>query len=74
MNIFVIGNGMYTTGRGTDSYGTILPSILEFQRNSNQVHEIFIIGSSYVNSRLAKKKIFSNFKTLKCKIKYKFLS
>ena len=32
MKILVIGTGMYVTGRNTDGFGTILPSIIEFQR------------------------------------------
>ena len=56
MNIFVIGNGMFTTGRGTDNYGTILPAIIECQRNCDEVLNIFIIGSTVRGSKLAEKK------------------
>ena len=29
MDIHVIGTGMYSTGRNTDGFGTILPAVLE---------------------------------------------
>ena len=35
MKILVIGTGMYVSGRNTKQYGTIFPSIVEFQRNQN---------------------------------------
>ena len=35
LNILVIGTGMYSTGRGTDAYGTVLPAINEWHRNNS---------------------------------------
>ena len=32
MKILVVGTGMYVTGRKTKGFGTIFPSIIEFQR------------------------------------------
>ena len=33
LNILIIGAGMYVTGRGSDSYGTIMPSIIDTPTN-----------------------------------------
>ena len=57
MKIIVIGTGMYVTGRNTDAYGTILPSIIEFQRN-HKIKDLEVIFSGRNSSRLleAKKK------------------
>ena len=45
MKILIIGTGMYVTGRNTDGYGTIFPSIIEFQRNNNLKNlEVNVIG------------------------------
>ena len=47
MKILVIGTGMYVTGRNTDGYGTIFPSIIEFQRNNNLKNlEVIFVGYS----------------------------
>ena len=29
INLLILGSGMFTTGRGTDFFGTILPSLLK---------------------------------------------
>ena len=31
-NILIVGGGMYVSGRGTKSYGTVLPAILEAKK------------------------------------------
>ena len=72
MNIFIIGNGMYTTGRGTVGYGTILPAIIEFQRKTEEIHNIYLIGSNVKNSKLAKIKYQKISKLSKIKLNIKF--
>ena len=56
MNIVVIGTGMYSTGRGTDSYGTILPGIIEWQRNFSCLGEVCFVGTNGNNSASLKAK------------------
>ena len=51
MNIVVIGTGMYSTGRGTSAYGTILPAILEWERDNNNLGKTFFVGTNGNNSR-----------------------
>jgi len=56
MDILVIGTGMYSTGRGTDSYGTILPSIIESIRAGNSIENVFFFGKNPKNTKEAEKK------------------
>ena len=56
MDILVIGTGMYTTGLGTNEYGTIIPSIFEYQRQNNLVNNVFVVGSKGSNTKKAIKK------------------
>ena len=75
MKILVIGTGMYVTGRNTDSYGTIFPSIIEFQRTNNIKNlEVVFVGKKPSNSFLAKKKVLSALKISGLKFKVKFYS
>ena len=51
MKILVIGTGMYVTGRNTDGYGTIFPSIIEFQRiHKIKNLEVIFVGQNISNS------------------------
>jgi len=43
LNILVIGTGMYSTGRGTDAYGTVLPAINEWQRNNSNTSKVVFV-------------------------------
>jgi len=56
MNILVIGTGMYSTGRGTSAYGTILPAIVEWQRDHNALEKIIFVGTNGNNSSELKAK------------------
>jgi len=75
MKILVIGTGMYVTGRDTDAYGTILPSIIEFQRN-HSIKDLEVIFSGRNSSRLSqsKKKILKAIKISGVKFKVSFYS
>lgn len=55
-NIIVIGTGMYTCGRGTDEYGTIMPAIFEWKKY-NKGGETYICGTSPKSIRVVKDKI-----------------
>ena len=46
MNILIIGTGMYVSGRGTDGYGTILPAISTFQKETNRISKVFVVGTN----------------------------
>ena len=53
MNIVVIGTGMYSTGRGTSGYGTILPAIIEWQRDYFSLKKVvFSYESSAFNRKM----------------------
>ena len=51
LNILVIGTGMYATGRGTNSYGTILPAIIEWNRDKNVLGQTVFVGTNGNNSK-----------------------
>ncbi len=56
MRILIIGSGNYVTGRGTDSYGTILPAIYEFNKEKKIVDEVVVLTTSKKSAKLAEKK------------------
>ena len=56
MRILIIGSGNYVTGRGTDTYGTILPAIYEFNKEKKIVDEVVILTTSKKSAKLAEKK------------------
>ena len=73
MKILVIGTGMYTTGRNTDGYGTIFPSIIEFQRIYKIKNlEVIFVGQNISNSLRSKKKVLKALKISGLKFKIKF--
>ena len=51
LNIVVIGTGMYVSGRGTDGYGTVLPSIIEWKRNAGVIGKVTLVGVNGLHSR-----------------------
>ena len=46
MDILVIGTGMYVSGQGTDGFGTVLPSIIEWKRNGGDLNSIHMVGTN----------------------------
>ena len=73
MKILVIGTGMYVTGRNTEGYGTIFPSIIEFQRiHKIKNLEVIFTAKNFSNVSKAKKKISNAIKISGVKIKTKF--
>ncbi len=50
LNILVIGTGMYSTGRGTDAYGTVLPAITEWYRNNSKKSKVIFVGTNGIHS------------------------
>jgi len=46
MDILVIGTGMYASGRGTEGFGTIMPSIVEWKRNGGDLNSIHMVETN----------------------------
>jgi len=71
INVLIVGTGMYTCGRGTKEFGTIMPAILEYKRN-NPLGDIFISATSPSSAKDAKVKINSLMRKmgLRANIKY----
>ena len=73
MKILVIGTGMYATGRNTDGYGIIFPSIIEFQRTCKINNlEVIFVGQNISNSLRSKKKVLKALKISGLKFRVKF--
>ena len=45
-NILVIGAGLYVSGKGTDGFGTILPAIYEWKRQTGNKGEVHCVSTS----------------------------
>jgi len=54
MNILIIGSGMYVSGVGTEGYGTILPAINTFQKESNSITNAYVVGTNVQRTQKAK--------------------
>lgn len=73
MKILVIGTGMYVTGRNTNGYGTILPSIIEFQRTYKIKNlEVIFSGRNKRGLTQSKKKVLKAIKISGIKFKTTF--
>ena len=57
LNILVIGTGMYSTGRGTDAYGTVLPAINEWQRNDSNTSKVVFVATNGSHSIALSQKV-----------------
>lgn len=56
INVLIIGTGMYTTGRGTPGYGTILPALGEWKRQGGPIGQVWLAGTNGSHSQEAKQK------------------
>ena len=56
VNILIVGTGMYVCGRGTDSYGAIMPAVCEWKKKGIP-GEVYISGTGPESIRPAKRKI-----------------
>ena len=56
LHVLVIGTGMYTCGRGTEGYGTIMPAVFEWWRK-HPGGEIYIADTSPESIQMAQDKI-----------------
>lgn len=50
LNVLVVGTGMYVCGRGTDGYGTVLPSLYESFREG-LIKEIAVVGTRSTSAK-----------------------
>jgi len=69
LRIAIIGAGMYTTGRGTDGYGTIIPALIEWERENQCIEVINIVGTNVDRLNQSMKKIKSIYKKTGINIK-----
>ncbi len=67
MNLFILGDGSYVTGRKTSEYGVIFPAICEFINENNNVNSITFFSNSKLGQNQAKKKINSILKKTQTK-------
>jgi len=58
INVIVIGSGMYAIGRGTQGFGTIIPSLFEAKK-IDLIDDITIVGTKTQNKKMIDKKIKS---------------
>lgn len=56
MELIIIGTGMYVSGRKTEGYGTILPSVIEYSRKYNNLTKITVVGTNVQRAIEAKNK------------------
>jgi predicted dehydrogenase len=57
MNIIIFGTGLYVTGDGKHTNGTILPSLIEFQKKYTVIKQLIFIKKNHKNISETKKKI-----------------
>jgi predicted dehydrogenase len=57
MNVLIIGNGVYVSGRGTDGFGTVLPAVLEHQRVFGNLDTVTLVGTQSEHAEEAKSKV-----------------
>jgi D-galacturonate reductase len=51
MEIIVIGSGMYVSGRGTSGYGTILPAIAKWKKQTRSSDVVRVVATSRESAR-----------------------
>ena len=71
LNLLILGAGMYTIGRGTSSFGTILPALFEAS-NREYINNIIICCTCIKSSNEARNKFNKLSKLYKKKINVKF--
>lgn len=73
LNIVVMGAGMYVCGRGTEGYGTIMPAIIEWQKN-NKIGEVSIVGKRPANINAGRVKISRLSKNMRARVKIRYFA
>ena len=56
LHVLVVGAGMYTCGRGTDGFGTVLPALFEAAKSERRVRQITCCATSIASARALEEK------------------
>lgn len=56
INVLVIGAGLYVCGKGTEGFGTILPAIYEWKRQTDNKGEVHCVSTSFASAKELSKK------------------
>jgi len=56
LSIFIVGTGMYVSGRGTDNHGVVLPAVYEWMKRGNK-GKVYIAGTRLTSIATIRKKI-----------------
>ena len=56
INVLVIGAGLYVCGKGTEGFGTILPAIYEWKRQTKNEGEVHCVSTSFASAKELLKK------------------
>ena len=56
INVLVIGAGLYVCGKGTEGFGTILPAIYEWKRQTKNKGEVHCVSTSFASAKELLKK------------------
>ena len=51
INVLVIGAGLYVCGKGTEGFGTILPAIYEWKRQTKNEGEVHCVSTSFASAK-----------------------
>ena len=51
INVLVIGAGLYVCGKGTEGFGTILPAIYEWKRQTGNKGEVQCVSTSFASAK-----------------------
>jgi len=62
MNILIVGGGMYVSGRGTETFGTVFPALFEANK-LNLITEVCLLTTSKKSAENSKKR-FNKLKKL----------
>ena len=57
IDIVVIGSGLYVCGKGTSGFGTILPAIFEWKRQSQNTGDVHCVATSVQSAQELSKKV-----------------
>lgn len=56
IDIVIIGAGLYVSGKGTSSYGTILPAVFEWKRYDKNIGDVHCVSTSVESAKALSKK------------------
>ena len=71
-SVVVVGAGMFVCGRGTNEYGTVLPTLIEEQSKGN-IKDIWVVATSQKSIEEARKKARATSRRLEVSPRIKYL-